>query len=647
MSSIVDAILSATSSGRQSDVKAWEEEITACEHTLCLTQEAPRKLEQQSLAHCAQCELNENLWLCLTCGNLACGRKHYDGSGGNNHAVQHFTDSGHAVACKLGTITPEGTADIYCYSCDDAKVDNDLSTHLANWGINVLHQSKTEKSMTELQLEQNLKFDFSMTTEDGKNLEPMFGPEYTGIKNLGNSCYMASILQAVYDIPEFQMRYGSQLADHAQVCSVEDPANCWYCQLHKITDGLLSGRYSQPHPSSDQNDVPTQEGISPGMLKTLVGKGHQEFSTMRQQDAYEFFQFFCKTIAQKEHAAKAQDPTKIFDFTVEHRLQCQKCNKVRYQTDETSSLSLNIPAKESINKTSDDEKTVYEPVDFYECMDLFVQDEIVDGYHCPNCKEKTVAKKSAKFSTFPQVLAIQARRFAFVDWVPQKLDIQIIFPDGDISLDKYLGHGKQENEELLPEDEVPEPPFDDAALEQLMAMGFGVNRCKRALYNTGNNGAEVAMNWLFEHMEDSDIDAPLETTAASTAAASSNDASPEQISTLCEMGFTPAQAKKALRETNNETERALDWLFSHPDDQGDDDQGGPSETVVAGDGTPPFNYRMKSFVSHKGTSIHCGHYVAHVYKDGKWILFNDNKVAVSPSPPIGEGYLYFLDRIRN
>lgn len=35
-----------------------------------------------------------------------------------------------------------------------------------------------------------------------------------------------------------------------------------------------------------------------------------------------------------------------------------------------------------------------------------------------------------------------------------------------------------------------------------MAMGFGINRCKRALSNTGNNGAEVAMNWLFEHMED-------------------------------------------------------------------------------------------------------------------------------------------------
>jgi ubiquitin carboxyl-terminal hydrolase 5/13 len=36
------------------------------------------------------------------------------------------------------------------------------------------------------QLERNLTFDFSMTTEDGKSLDPLFGPGYTGLKNLGN-----------------------------------------------------------------------------------------------------------------------------------------------------------------------------------------------------------------------------------------------------------------------------------------------------------------------------------------------------------------------------------------------------------------------------------------------------------------------------
>jgi ubiquitin carboxyl-terminal hydrolase 5/13 len=40
--------------------------------------------------------------------------------------------------------------------------------------------------MTELQLEHNLKFDFSMTGDDGQELEPVFGQGLTGLKNLGN-----------------------------------------------------------------------------------------------------------------------------------------------------------------------------------------------------------------------------------------------------------------------------------------------------------------------------------------------------------------------------------------------------------------------------------------------------------------------------
>jgi ubiquitin carboxyl-terminal hydrolase 5/13 len=76
--------------------------------------------------------------------------------------------------------------DVYCYACDDAKIDPDLAQHLTTFGIEVLGQQKTEKSMTELQLEHNLKFDFSMTGDDGRELEPVFGQGLTGLKNLGN-----------------------------------------------------------------------------------------------------------------------------------------------------------------------------------------------------------------------------------------------------------------------------------------------------------------------------------------------------------------------------------------------------------------------------------------------------------------------------
>ena len=63
----------------------------------------------------------------MQCGHLGCGRRNYDGSGGNNHAVDHGKQTGHHLVCKLGTITPEGTAAIYCYGCDDDVTDPQLA----------------------------------------------------------------------------------------------------------------------------------------------------------------------------------------------------------------------------------------------------------------------------------------------------------------------------------------------------------------------------------------------------------------------------------------------------------------------------------------------------------------------------------------
>ena len=50
-------------------------------------------------------------------------------------------------------------------------------------------------------------------------------------------------------------------------------------------------------------------------------------------------------------------------------------------------------------------------------------------------------------------------------------------------------------------------------------------------------------------------------------------------------------------------------------------------------------------VSHSGTSTQCGHYVAHILKDGRWAIFNDNKVGASIDPPKEMGYLYFFERL--
>jgi uncharacterized UBP type Zn finger protein len=54
---------------------------------------------------------------------------------------------------------------------------------------------------------------------------------------------------------------------------------------------------------------------------------------------------------------------------------------------------------------------------------------------------------------------------------------------------------------------------------------------------------------------------------------------------------------------------------------------------------------LQSVVTHLGSGLGSGHYVAHTRfseEPGKWIYFNDDKVAKMADPPIGKGYMYFL-----
>ena len=84
---------------------------------------------------CSRCDLCTNLWLNLSDGSLLCGRKNWDGSGGNGHALEHFNETKYPLCVKLGTITAEG-ADVFSYAEDDMVTDPLLAEHL-KW-VNIL-----------------------------------------------------------------------------------------------------------------------------------------------------------------------------------------------------------------------------------------------------------------------------------------------------------------------------------------------------------------------------------------------------------------------------------------------------------------------------------------------------------------------------
>lgn len=640
LSAVIDGMMKALTFSKREEVKAWEQEFVPCEHTLCLVQDNPRQIESQDLGQCSMCDLKENLWLCLECGNLGCGRSQFGGIGGNSHGLAHSDLTTHAVAVKLGSITADGSADIYCYKCNEERIDPDLATHLAHWGIDITGREKTEKSLMEMQIEHNLRWEFSMTNEDGQELTTLFGPGFTGLTNLGNSCYLSSIVQCVFSLPEFQQRYyhPSEEPPFSQ-----NPAEDLETQLRKLADGILSGRYSKPDrnviASPDSPEVPHQKGLAPAMFKHLIGRGHEEFSTMRQQDAFEFLLHLFKIISLSSHPVDLGNPIESFRFATEQRLQCTSCNKVRYKVDEQDNISIPVPARRVShrgNPASSSEKNhsdQFEPVTLLDCLNSSTAEELVE-FSCPACGSKDGFSKRSLFRTLPQQLVINARRFELINWVPTKLDIPVEVGDDSVDLSRYLS-GPQGGEEILPETETDAFNPNQAILDQLLSMGFPGVRCEKALYATGNSDPEAAMNWLFAHMEDPDIDQPF--TASQVAGKSARDQQdPIKVAQLSEMGIGDAHARKALAATDGDVNRALDWVFSHPDDLGEDDNQNsepqPDARETPGFSTTPARYQLQSIVCHKGSSVHAGHYVAFVRKalpgENKlsWVMYNDEKV---------------------
>eukprot|EP00127_Corallochytrium_limacisporum_P007370 Clim_evm7s249 gene=Clim_evmTU7s249 len=655
---LINIIAGAPTKRKVDTLQAWEEDIVECSHTRELKQVDPLKsMPAKSDAVCAVegCGLRENLWLCLTCGNLGCGRKNWDGSGGNGHALEHFHSAGHPVNLKLGTIKSDGSGDIFCYACDETRIDPKLKEHMAGFGIDVTKEQATVKSTKELELDQNLTLQFKMVGSDGKPMEPLFGPNLTGIRNLGNTCYMASNLQVFMHLPPISNRYvGLSFQHTVDTCNAEDQSTCFKCQMGKLADGLLSGRYSIPEREDEALGVAEQRGLSPMMIKAILAGVSPDFGGVQQQDASEYLQHLCTRLEREERGGSranegdVSDPDgppggDIFAYEAETRIRCTKCNGVRMGS--VTQNVLGVP----IVPDSDNKDNLKNAVERAFAFGDSAED-VIDGFQCPRCEEATKALRSERFHTSPSVLAIQARRFVFEDWVPKKLDVDVVAPEV-LELEHLLARESEIAEADRFSDDTPEQPaaatvpeFDAAALAQLTSMGFSENRCKRGLLENGGN-VEAAMNWILTGLDDPSLDDPLPPAGGAAPAGARAAPLSELVENLQAMGFSANHAKKALMETDNNMERAVEWIFSHPDEPMDVDVTAPAPgaTKQKGTTTKP-RYELFAFITHKGRSTDTGHYVCHIKLDDRWVVFNDHKVARDNEPPIGEGYLYFYEK---
>ena len=309
-------------------------------------------------------------------------------------------------------------------------------------------------------------------------------PGAVGLHNLGNSCFMNSILQCLNHIEPITKYFlkGSYLND----LNTSNPLG---------SGGIVATAYA-----SLLNDVWSGEyaALAPRLLKQTIAAFAPQFNNAYQHDSHEFCSFLMDGIHEDCNRVKSKPYVEEFEgkgmpdsqvateswsrhllrhdsIIVDHcqgmhrsHLTCPVCGRESIKFDVYSSISVPVVPKKGHSRIS-----------LKECLEKFTEGEQLDennAWYCPNCKKHVCALKMLALWTVPDILIVHLKRFTYEvrshGVVRKKIEDTVSFPIDKLDMRPYI---------LGPIDEEAPPIYEL----------FGVSEHSGSTANSGHYTASV------------------------------------------------------------------------------------------------------------------------------------------------------------
>ncbi|KAM8783842.1 ubiquitin carboxyl-terminal hydrolase 50 [Rhynchonycteris naso] len=251
----------------------------------------------------------------------------------------------------------------------------------------------------------------------------------TGLRNLGNTCYMNAILQSL-------------------------------CSISPLVEYFLSGKYITAL-QKDCSKVATafayvmtdmwlgdSDCVSPEIFRSALGSLHPAFMKKTQQDAQEFLIYVLNELHEslkKYHQRRSYENgsvprccrkiiasefsiiTRLFEGQLSYSIMCLKCENYTYRNEVFTVLSLPIPSEHQCS--------------LQDCLQCFFQQDTLtwnNQLHCSFCETNQETAVRARISKAPKIMIFHLKRFDILGTMKRKLRTDIHYPLTNLDLSPYI-----------------------------------------------------------------------------------------------------------------------------------------------------------------------------------------------------------------